>query len=60
MLLSSCVLRRQQGKDLHPGSARGLVPPAVFSVCHSRVTGGADSGKEGSLKLKETGVEKLS
>jgi hypothetical protein len=30
------------------------------SLCHSRVTEGADLGKNGSLKLQETGVEKLS
>jgi hypothetical protein len=30
------------------------------SLCHCRVTEGADSGKEGSLKRKEFGVEKLS
>jgi hypothetical protein len=30
------------------------------SLCHSRVTEGAESGKEGNLKLKEVGVEKLS
>ena len=35
------------------GSARGLVPPAV--LCHCRVTGGADLGEAGSLKVKEGG-----
>jgi hypothetical protein len=51
-----------------PEDERSRTPPEALggwcllrsSLCHSRVTGGADSGEEGSLKLKETGVEKLS
>jgi hypothetical protein len=45
------LLQRCQGYLLAFGS---------HLLCHYRVTEGKDSGEEGSLKLKETGVEKPS
>jgi hypothetical protein len=41
-----------------PGSARRCL--LLSYLCHCRVTKGTDSGEAGCLKLKGTGVEKLS
>jgi hypothetical protein len=51
-----------------PEGEKAELPPEALggwcllrsSLCHCRVTGGADSEEEDSLKLQEIGVEKLS